>query len=246
MNRNREIYDELKADFQKKKKVRVVSKYKIFLLILLSIFCIPFIALIFMKKHERIDSFDNIPEPIQIPTSWWTSIMVNWDKIRVEFLAEYDLQGRVLAVAQYGGNIFEKLFQAYYLQDNIIRYRDVWIWWWYMAQDDYADRFNWRSIGRWLHPGFKTNEDWYYMFDRFSWEDINRHISHNHLIPANNRIKKLLHWIEKWQYIRIKWYLVGLHGDGWYNLVSSTTRDDMWDWACETIYVTDVSRLKEK
>ena len=212
----------------------------------MSIFCIPFIALIFMKKHERIDSFDNIPEPIQIPTSWWTSIMVNWDRIRVEFLAEYDLQGRVLAVAQYWGNIFEKLFQAYYLEDNIIRYRDVWIWWWYMAQDDYADRFNWRSIGRWLHPGFKTNEDWYYMFDRFSWEDINRHISHNHLIPANNRIKKLLHWIEKWQYIRIKWYLVGLHGDSWYNLVSSTTRDDMWDWACETIYVTDVSRLREK
>ena len=243
---NREIYEELKADFQKKNKRMGVSKNRIFLLILLFIFCTPFIVLIFMKKYERIDSFDNIPEPIQIPTSWWTSIMVNWDRVRVDFLAEYDLQGRVLAVAQYWGNIFERMFQSYYLEDNIIRYRDVWVWRWYMAQDDYAERFNRRSSGRTLYPWFKTKEDWYYMFDRFSWEDINSHISHNHIIPANNHVKRLLHWIEKWQYIRIKWYLVGLHWDSGYNLVSSLTRDDMWDGACETVYVTDVTRLKEK
>ena len=66
---NREIYEELKADFQKNNKRRGVSKNRIFLLILLFIFCIPFVALIFMKKYEFIDSFDNIPEPIQIPTS---------------------------------------------------------------------------------------------------------------------------------------------------------------------------------
>lgn len=246
MNRNREIYDELKADFQRKQKRKEISKNRVFLLILLFIFCIPFIALFFMKKYERIDSFDNIPEPIQIPTSWWTSIVVNWDRVRVDFLAEYDLQGRVLAVAQYWWNIFERMFQSYYLEDNIIRYRDVWVWWWYMAQDDYAERFNRRSSGRTLYPGFKTKEDRYYMFDRFSWEDINSHISHNHIIPANNHVKRLLHWIEKWQYIHIKWYLVGLHWDNGYHLVSSTTRNDMWDGACETVYVTDVTRLKEK
>ena len=149
-------------------------------------------------------------------------------------------------MAQFWGNIFERIFHSYYLEDNIIRYRDVWIWWWYMGQTDYAERFNRRSSGRFLYPGLKTYEDWYYMFDRFSWDEINRHISHNHLIPANNKIRRLLHWIEKWQYVRIKWYLVRLHWDNWYNLTSSLTREDQWDGACETIYVTEVSRLKEK
>lgn len=213
--------------------------------ILLFIFCIPFIVLYVIKPHEYIDSFDNIPEPIQIPTSWSTSITVNWEKIRIDFLAEYDVKWRVLAVAQYWGNIFERIFHSYYLEDNIIRYRDVWISWWFMTQDDYVNRFNRRSSGRWLHPGFTTNADWNYIFSKFSWDEINRHISHNHLIPANTRIKKLLHWIEKWQYVHIKWYLVWLHWDQWYNLVSSLTRDDQWDWACETIYVTEVSRLEE-
>ena len=242
---NREIYEELKADFKKNNKNS--DKHKILIYsILLFIFAIPFIVLAIFKPREYINSFDDIPEPTQIPASWWTSIIVNWDEVVVDFLAEYDVQWRVLAVAQYWGNIFERIFKPYYLEDNIIRYRDVWIWWWYMAQDDYADRFNRRSSGRFLYPGVKTYEDYYYMFDRFSWEEINRHISHNHLIPANNRIKKFLHWIEKWQYIHIKWYLVRLHWDNWYNLTSSLTREDQWDGACETIYVTEVSRLKKK
>lgn len=242
---NREIYNELKEDFNKRNK-RQDNKKLLKYCILLVILIIPLIILAFMKPHEYIDSFGNIPEPIQTPASWWTSIMVNWDRVRIDFLAEYDLQWRVLAVAQYWDSIFERLFNSYYLEDNIIRYRDVWIWWWYMAQDEYAERFNRRSRGRFLSPELKTYEDRYYMFNRFWWDEINRHISHNHIIPANNRIKFLLHWIEKWQFIRMKWYLVRLHWDNGYNLTSSLTREDQWDWACETIYVTDVSRLKER
>ncbi len=242
---NREIYDELKEDFKKKSQLKdkkQLLKYCILLVVLV----IPLVVLLLMRPHEYIDNFDNIPEPIQTPASWWTSIIVNWDNVRIDFLAQYELQWRVLAVAQYWDSIFERLLNSYYLEDNIIRYRDVWIWWGYMAHDEYVDRINRRSMGRFLSPEFKTYEDLYYVFDRFWWDEINRQISHNHIIPANNRIKFLLHWIEKWQYIRIKWYLVSLHWDSGYNLRSSLTREDQWDWACETIYVTDVSRLKEK
>ena len=243
---NREIYKELRADFKEKNKNKKISKYKIFLLILLWILFIPFIVLAFMKSHEYVDNFDNISEPIQIPTSWWTVIYADWDKINVDFLAEYDIKWRVLATAQYWDNIFEKALGWASREDNIIRYKDVWIWWWFLTQDDYVKRFNWTSLSRFLLPEINSYEDYYYIKDRFSWEDINSHMSHNHLIPANERIKKLLRWINKWQFIHIKWYLVRLHSNRWYQLVSSLTREDMWDWACETIYVTDISRLREK
>ena len=242
---NREVYDELKTDFKKKKKK--LSKNQILIIsILLCIFFIPFFVLAFMKSYERIDSFDNILEPIQIPAIWWTTINADWDIVNVDFLYEYDIKWRVLATAQYWDNIFQRALGWAYLEDNLIRYKDVGIWWWFLTQDDYVKRFNRTSLSRFLLPEYKSYEDYLYIKDRFSWEDINSHMSHNHLIPANNRIKKLLRWIKKWQFIHIKWYLVRLHSSRWYELKSSVTRDDMWDWACETIYVTDISWLKER
>ena len=244
--RNREIYEELKADFQKKKKKQKFSKYKLFLLILLFIFFIPFLALAFMKSYEHVDSFNSIWEPIQTPATWWAVIYVDWETINVDFLAEYDIKWRVLATAQYWDNIFQRALGWVYREDNIIRYKDVWIWWGFLTQDDYVKRFKWMSLSRYLLPEYKSYEDYLYIKGRFSWEDINSHMSHNHLIPADSHIQKLLRWIKKWQYIHIKWYLVGLNWNRWYHLVSSLTRDDQWDWACETIYVTDVTWLKEK
>ena len=246
--KHKEIYQELKSEFEQKNKKFWKRKdtYIILWLILLFILSIPFIVLELMKSYEYIDSYYDIIAPIQIPTTWWTTIDVDWDIVNIDFLAEYDIMWRVLATAQYWDNIFERALGSAYLEDNIIRYKDVGIWRWFLTQDEYVKKFNWTSLSRFLLPEPKSYEDRLYVKDRYSREDINSHMSHNHLVPANDRIKKLLRWIQKWQFIHIKWYLVWLHSNRWYNLVSSLTRNDMWDWACETIYVTDISRLKEK
>ena len=243
---NRQIYEELKSEFDRKKNKKNLKKYKIFLFILALVFVVPFLILNFMKSYEYVDSFDEIWEPIQTPTSWWVVIDVNWDTVNIDFLAEYDIKWRVLAVAQYWDNIFQKIFHWVLREDNIIRYKDVGIWRGFMTQDDYVKRFNRKSFYRFLIPEYKSYEDYLYVNSRYSREDINSHLSHNHLIPADDRIKKLLRGISKGQYVHIKWYLVRMHSKNWYNLTSSLTRDDMWDWACETIYVTDITRLKEK
>ena len=244
---NWDVYKELKSDFQKKQNGKKKFGIKeMLLIILLLMFFVPIIVFMFMKSYERIDSFDNISEPIQISTTWWTTMDVDWDIVNIDFLAEYDIKWRVLATAQYWDNVFERALGSAYLEDNIIRYKDVGIWWWFLTQDEYVKKFNWTSLSRFLLPEPKSYEDWLYVKDRYSREDINSHMSHNHLIPANDHIKKLLRWIKKWDFIHIKWYLVRLHSNRWYHLVSSLTRDDMWDWACETIYVTDITRLKEK
>ena len=244
---NRDVYKELKSDFQKKQNGKKKFGIKeMLLIILLLMFFVPIIVFMFMKSYERIDSFGNISDPIQIPTTWWTTMDVDWDIVNIDFLAEYDIKWRVLATAQYWDNVFERALGSAHLEDNIIRYKDVGIWRWFLTQDEYVKKFNWTSLSRFLLPEPKSYEDRLYVKDRYSREDINSHMSHNHLIPANNHIKKLLRWIKKWDFIHIKWYLVRLHSNRWYHLVSSLTRDDMWDWACETIYVTDITRLKEK
>ena len=65
---NREIYEELKADFKKKNQNSDKRKLLIYS-ILLFIFAIPFIVLAIFKPREYIDSFDDIPEPVQMPAS---------------------------------------------------------------------------------------------------------------------------------------------------------------------------------
>ena len=198
------------------------------------------------KTYIYVDDFTKIWEPIQKSTSWWFTKFVEWENIRFQYLAEYVITWRVLATAQYWATLVERLLWSWALTDNAIRYRDVWIWWWFLADEDYASRFSRWSYNRFLFPSVESKTDWDYISQKYSWDDIQLHFSHNHLIPKDDHVKRLIRWIKKWEYVQIKWYLVSLLWDKWYELSSSLVRDDSWDWACETILVTDVVWLKEK
>jgi hypothetical protein len=198
------------------------------------------------KTYIYVDDFTKIWEPIQKSTSWWFTKFVEWENIRFQYLAEYVITWRVLATAQYWATLVERLLWSWALTDNAIRYRDVWIWWWFLADEDYASRFSRWSYNRFLFPSVESKTDWDYISQKYSWDDIQLHFSHNHLIPKDDHVKRLIRWIKKWEYVQIKRYLVSLLWDKWYELSSSLVRDDSWDWACETILVTDVVRLKEK
>ena len=198
------------------------------------------------KTYIYVDDFTKIWEPIQKSTSWWFTKFVEWENIRFQYLAEYVITWRVLATAQYWATLVERLLWSWALTDNAVRYRDVWIWWWFLADEDYASRFSRWSYNRFLFPSVESKTDWDYISQKYSWDDIQLHFSHNHLIPKDDHVKRLIRWIKKWEYVQIKWYLVSLLWDKWYELSSSLVRDDSWDWACETILVTDVVWLKEK
>lgn len=198
------------------------------------------------KSYIKVDNFAEMWDPTQVPTSWSITRVVEWQTITINYLADYIISWRVVATAQYWSNLIEKLLWSWALTDNEIRYRDVWIWWWFMTQDEYVDKITFDSLSRFLYPKVESQKDWEFISQKYTWDDIGTHFSHNHLIPFDNHVKKLLRWIKKWQYVQIKWYLVALHWDRWYELTSSLVRDDTWDWACETILVTDVVWLKEK
>ena len=227
------------------KKQKSSSSY-----IILAFFWVALLWYYFMympiKSYITVDDFSTMGDPIQIPTSWSTTQIIEWENIEISFLAEYILSWRVLATNQYWENIFERLLWSRRIEDSILRNKDVWIWRWFLTQDDYVNRFIWKSYFRWLIRESRSYKDRQYVTQKYTSYDVQTHASHNHLIPADNKVKKLLRWIKKWQYVQISGYLVSLKWDKWYNLTSSLTREDTWDWACETIYVTDVKWLKEK
>lgn len=237
-------YLRMNKPFMSKKKVGLFTYIFFWLWVLLFLFY----WFVFMpnKTYIEVDDFSEMWDPIQIPVTWSVFKYVEWENIKIDYLAAYTISWRVIATAQYWANLIEKLLGSLYLKDNSLRYRDVWIWWWFLTMDDYVDRFSWSSLSRFLVPKPKSQADWFYVTEKHTWEEISTHFSHNHLIPFNDEVKRLLRWIKKGDYVQIKWYLVSLTWDKWYNLRSSLVRDDTWDWACETILVTDVKWLKEK
>ena len=78
-------------------------------------------------------------------------------------------------------------------------------------------------------------------------DKISECISNNHLIPSDSKIEKLIKRIKKNDYVKLEGYLVSAEEiDGNFKVRSSTTRSDNGDGACELIYVTNVTWLKNK
>ena len=80
-------------------------------------------------------------------------------------------------------------------------------------------------------------------------ERVNQRVSNNHLIPADKTVKGKLLSIKKGEYVELEGYLVTAYttdSDSNIYWMSSDTRTDTGDGACEVIYVTDVKWLKQK
>ena len=223
------------------KKKKLPKKYYIFLWVAVVLVLRYYLCYMPKKTYIEVEDFSSLWDPIQTPITWEADKLINGSNIHISYLAEYDIKWRVLVTAQYWDNIIQRLLDSNYLTDNIV--------WWgrgFMAEDDIVKRFKRKSYYRAMFPEYKSMKDYNYVREKYSDTDIQTHISHNHLIPADDHVKKLIRWIKKWDYIQIKWYLVSITSDKWYALQSSLVRDDTGDGACETIYVTDILWLKER
>jgi len=248
MKKESSVYLEIEQQMKEKSKV----SHDIWLLWIIFVLLIPFLCTILVKKpHEYVSDINNLPEPIQTEASWWTVITVYWEKIYIDFLAEYDIQWLVLAKKAYA----EVLVGSYNKIVNKIWPRDFVLWRWALWKKENMDLMRWSEYGdRYVQPYIKeyTDEyfDWYnrefsgdYKHGNF-WT-IGLNFSNNHPVSGSPKIRRLLKKIKVWDVVRIKWYLVYIHPEHWtwYWWPSSLVRDDHW---CEIIYVTDISWLKEK
>lgn len=248
MKINDETYQEIKQQFRKDGK----KQSNEILYIILWILALPIVFLwLFIKKpHEYVPDINNLPDPIQISTSWWTTMNVNWATIYIDFLAEYDIQWRVLATRNYDDSGLWKIWDK-------ISPRDFVLWWWsimskkesmkYFIADEYL-------LDRWVYFYPKNeyinrfNESFGVDYISTSYRNggyklFNKYFSNNHPIWSNMKINLLFKKVRVWDVIRMKWYLVYAHWNQGHWWPSSMVRDDYW---CEIIYVTDITRLKQK
>lgn len=184
--------------------------------------------------HETVESLNNLPDPVQTPASSrvWKKI---WGKeVTIDFVAEYELQGRVVASSSYMPWSVRWRLQP----------KDITVVWWFLANDEYLKHINWMSLNnRFVFAKFDGDSSW---FNSVGWiSAIGTHYSNNHLIPANGNIERLFHRIHRNDYIKITGYLAHSYWDSW-EIGTSTVRTDTWDGACESIYVTDIKWLNEK
>lgn len=241
-----ETYQEIKEQLRRDNKWQSEILY-----IILWILTLPFVLLwLFVPKpHEYVPDINNLPEPIQISTSGWTAMEVDGQKIYIDFLAEYDIQWRVLATRNYDDSFIWKIW-------NKISPRDFVLWWWpIMSKKENMKRFNADEylIDRWVYFYPKTEYiNWFnesfdvvYRSANYRNNDYKKfHIyySNNHPIWSNKKINLLFKKIRVWDVIRLKWYLVKACIGSWCRWPSSLVRDDYW---CEIIYVTDITWLKQ-
>ena len=236
------IYYELEKQFKDKSKKR----YDHLLLWVIIILLIPFLCFLFVKKpHTYVSDINNLPEPVQVPAGWRAVKHINWETVYIEFLAQYEVQWRVLAKKSYA-----ELFA-----DNVVVNkmwpRDFVLWRWVMGREENMDKFNWWEYWNRVVYWVIKHEYYDWFTETFSWNRESDPIlfrtsfSNNHPIWSTQKIRLLMQKIKVWDVIKMEWYLVYVHPQygNWWWWPSSMVRDDH---GCEIIYVTDISWLREK
>ena len=185
------------------------------------------------REYEYIDDYYSIEEPIQIETEEETTLTIDKKELKVKLLFEYEISGYVTATFSY----------LPISLDNKVATKDITVVW-----GDLLNKDNLKHA-KFLESGDRSVLAYFdeYLMDKY--ENIEYQFSHNHLIPSDKKIKKKIGKIRRGDYIRIKGYLteVSYEGDNYsYSRGTSTTRYDTGDSACESIYVTEVTWLKEK
>ena len=197
------------------------------------------------KTYEYTENINNLPEPLQIPASWWTTMKVHWVDVQIDFLAKYDIKWKVISIKDYAWTDIEKWLWP----------RDFTLWRWKLSNQEIINKFHWNDMRNRFIYAYVPYENMNWFDKEFSWDIRHNNrwtlwtqFSNNHPIPANKRIKRLMKKIKEWDVVRLQWYLVYVHFETnrWlWQRHSSLVRNDTWGWACEVIYVTDITRLKE-
>ncbi|MBE5924398.1 MAG: hypothetical protein E7271_08025 [Lachnospiraceae bacterium] len=175
-----------------------------------------------------------LSDPIQQETTGSTSLFVDNYNVTVDYKYSYDISALVVSTKDYSSLDFSGKLAP----------KDVALAWGAVAEYNDRINFNWSQSGRWYRWRTSSYDD---IEPVGGVDGVTAHSSNNHLIPADDNVKKLVKNIKAGDCVRIKGYLVNVaanDGKGanfWWN--SSTTRNDSGDGSCEVIYVTDIEWL---
>ena len=196
--------------------------------------CLIVVGKIIWDRGTR-RAIPGIPEPVQEEEVGSIEKEIDDYKVNISYNYSYDIKALVVHTENYSGfGIGDKLSP----KDLALAWGDV---------AEYNDRvdFHWKQSGRWYYWNVNPNdEDVGYVGEM---SDISMESSNNHMVPADEMVKKDIKKIRRGDYVRIKGYLAHItaensKGETFY-WDSSETREDTGDGSCELIYVTDVEWL---
>ncbi len=189
------------------------------------------LAIVLMGSKGKQRAVAGIKDPLQTEAAGQAKMSVDGYDITVNYLYAYDISALVVSIHNYSGSgIGDKLAP-----------RDLALAWGDVAAYNTLVDFHWQQSGRWY--SWRVNSD-AEIAKVGGIQGVTEHSSNNHLIPADDTVKKQIKRIKVGDHVRLKGYLVNLDGgkaDGstfyWH---SSTTRSDSGAHSCEVIYVTGV------
>jgi hypothetical protein len=142
---------------------------------------------------------------------------------RLTAVAEYQIKGRVLGTKRYYDDPGSDLVP-----------RDVALGWARMSDQAVLDEFD-LSMG---------NRFFFYEWEKapvIPREEIARSAANNHVIAANDGVKKVLGSLVPGHIVTMRGYLVNASGPGGGTWNSSLRRDDTGNGACELFYVESLT-----
>jgi hypothetical protein len=154
-------------------------------------------------------------------------------------LAEYDITGKVLSRKDHRrGNYTNSYEDTFFLMD-------IGLGWKEFSDTFYAmhDSIKFDNRFTYLHTKWERDFPYYGQYK----EKVSPYISNNHIIPANNKVKRAVLKAGVGQIVRLQGFLVSFQHKNkpWYKGSSSMSRTDLTNKAvtnttCEIFYVTDV------
>lgn len=239
------LEDEQKNNEVRSNKVKKEAAFKFieiikafWLQILVFIFIICVVAKVNTpKEYEIVKSLGELPDPVQENLLGGRVEKVVFGKnVDIIYGAEYTIYGRVIGTfSPMPTNIRDSLSPM-----------DIALSWGFLAQDTYDHEVIYTSLpSRFLR--FQI-----YDMSVFSsvggMNAVGNHLSNNHVIPKDSKIKTLLKKVKVDDFIKLEGYLVTAQVEGQSRpvLQSSAVRSDSGAGACEVMYVTGIKWLKEK
>lgn len=185
------------------------------------------------KEYETVD-LRNLPTPTQTACKGSTMLDVDGANVKLEHLAEYKIQARVVDVQDY---------VPYSLGDELSPV-DFGLAWGYIARDENIEKLEFASKGTRFLSYNTDDRAWY--SNNGGWNSIGTYISNNHIIPADDEIRKAVKAVKVDDYIELTGYLVrATCSNPSFRWTSSLTRTDDGAGACEVFLVEDIKWLED-
>jgi len=193
------------------------------------IIVILFVSMYFYRKYRYVTLGDGVfapNEPIQ--TDITDPRLIDFNEYIITPLKNYEIEAKVLSKESYSMDRGADLSPV-----------DFALGWGRMSDENVLNKLSISQSGRWYK--WRTSD---YPIPR---SEIQSHSANVHIIPKDKIVKKMINNVIEGQIVKLKGKLVKVNAkkDSWH-WVSSLSRSDIGNGACEVFYVEDVDIVKAK